>query len=346
MGLSIHAQKILHQHFVNTARSFGVTPGNPLAGQHYSATPSVAQTIYDHIVEDGNPFLRQINGAVPVSEMAGEKVGMLLTGSVASRTDTSGAGERVPKHLDDTDSKTYSLAKTDFDVALKYAKIDAWSKFKDFADRYMRQVRQAMGNDMVKIGWNGTSIAADTVAADLSDVNIGWLEIMRLFNGGAQYLLGGTKGLAGAVTLGESNKAIGGFINLDTLAHDARQMLPIYHRDRPDLVLMVGNDVLSYQEGTYYETNGNTPTEKAVMSGRITKAYATLPTMYPAFFPDSSLLLTPLANLSIYYQDTSVRRTQKDKPEKDEVQDFNSVNMGYVVEDEEAAVFIENITFK
>ena len=65
--------------------------------------------------------------------------------------------------------------------------------------------------------------------------------------------------------------------------------------------------------------------------------------MTPAFFPGSSILVTPLENLSIYYQDSSVRRLQKDKPEKNQVQEFNSVNLGYVVEDEEQAAFIEGI---
>lgn len=335
MQLSAAGRAALIQHFVNTAKAFGIEPGNPSAGQHYAATPTVAQTIYNKIVEDGNPFLQMIN-VMPVSEIKGDKVGMSLTGSVASRTDTTGAGERTPKHLADTASKLYELYHTDFDVALLYSLIDAWAKFPDFAARYMALVRQAIGSDMVKIGWNGTSAAATTAQADLSDVNIGWLEIIRTFNAGSQYLLGA----AGSVTLGSAT-----FDNLDVLAHEAKQMLPVYHRNRPDLVCLVGDDVLSYQDSTYYETNGNTPTEKAMLSGRITRAYAGMPTFRPPFFPDGSLLVTPLRNLSIYYQDSSVRRTQKDKPEKNQVEDFNSVNMGYVVEDEEMTAFIEGIEF-
>ena len=122
-------------------------------------------------------------------------------------------------------------------------------------------------------------------------------------------------------------------------------MLPVHLRNRDDLVLMVGNDVMSYQEDVYLELNGNTPTEKAMLSGRITKAYAGMPTITPAFFPDSTILVTPLKNLSIYYQDTSVRRLQKDKPERNEVQDFNSANHGYVVEDELLTALIEGIEF-
>jgi len=343
MNLSTNAQAVLAQHFVNTAKSYGLAAGNAQSGQNFAATVTAAQRIYTKIVEDGNPFLALIN-VLPVSEMTGEKVGMSLSGRVASRTDTSASGERTPKHLNQLDSTAYALTATEFDVALKYALVDMWAKFPDFAARYMALVRQAIGNDMLTIGWLGTSKAANTVAADLSDVNIGWLQLIRVYNAGSQYLIGNaTANLADSVTLGGT--ALGGFLNLDILAKAAKEMLPIHHQNRDDLVLLVGSDVLSYQQDTYYEANGNTPTEKAMLSGRITKAYAEMPTMVPPFFPQSSLLITPLSNLSIYYQDSSVRRLQKDKPEKNEVQEFNSVNQGYVVEDEEMTAFIEGITF-
>jgi len=341
MNLSALARKALDEHFANTAKAFGMPAGVPTAGQHYAATPTVNQRIYNKIVEDGNEFLRMIN-VLPVTEIKGEKIGMSLTGRVASRTDTSGAGERAPKHLVDTAAIPYELFPTEFDVALKYALIDAWAKFPDFRQRYMTLVRQAIGNDMLQIGWSGTSAATATnIGANplLQDVNIGWLQIMRLFNGGSQYLLGNG---VGSVKIGPNSS----FKNLDDLAHNVKQMLPIYHRQNPNLVLLVGSDVLSYQEETYLAMNGNTPTEKAMLSGRITKAYAGMPTMSPAFFPQSSVVVTTFNNLSIYYQDSSVRRLQKDKPEKNEVQDFNSVNQGYVVEDEELMAFAEVIEFE
>ena len=341
MNLSPNGRAVLDTHFADTARAFNVTPGNPAAGQNYAATPSVAQTIYTKIVEDGNEFLRSIN-VIPVSEMKGERIGMSLTGRVGSRTDTTGANERTPKHLVDTAAKLYEVFATEFDVALSYAKIDMWAKFPDFRQRYMALVRQAIGNDMLQAGWTGTSIAATTDLVTnplLQDLNKGWLQLIREFNGGSQYILGDG---VGSVKIGPTSS----FVNLDVLAHAAKELLPVYFRNRPDLVLCAGSDVLSYQEDVYLEANGNTPTEKAMLSGRITKAYAGLPTISPAFFPQSAIMVTPLQNLSIYYQDSSVRRLQKDKPEKNEVQDFNSVNQGYVIEEEEMMSFIENIEFE
>tara|TARA_R110002050_G_scaffold57423_3_gene128938 strand:+ start:84803 stop:85825 length:1023 start_codon:yes stop_codon:yes gene_type:complete len=339
MALSIAAKARLQEHFNQTAKAFGVEANIMVVGNHYAATPTAAQTIYQKIIEDGNAFLASIN-ILPVSEMTGQKIGMSLSGRVASRTDTSNpANERTPKHLSNLDTTGYSLAPTEFDVALSYAKIDSWAKFPNFASLYMALVRLAIGNDMLQIGWTGASVATGTNIGTnplLQDVNKGWLQLIREFNGGSQYLLGAT----GSVTLGSAT-----FKNLDVLAKAAKDMLPVHLRNRDDLVLMVGNDVMSYQEDVYLELNGNTPTEKAMLSGRITKAYAGMPTITPAFFPDSTILVTPLKNLSIYYQDTSVRRLQKDKPERNEVQDFNSANHGYVVEDELLTALIEGIEF-
>jgi len=339
MQLSTLTRARLQDHFTATALAFGVEGNVVAVGNHYAATPTMVQAIYRKIIEDGNAFLSSIN-IVPVSEMSGEKIGFSLAGRTASRTDMSNpANERTPKHLSSLDSKGYLLAATEWDVALSYAKIDSWAKFPNFATLYMSLVRLAIGNDMLQVGWSGTLAAAATDIATnplLQDVNKGWLQLIREFNSGSQYLLGA----AGSVTLGSTT-----FKNLDVLAKAAKDMLPVYHRNRDDLVLLVGNDVMSYQDDVYLELNGNTPTEKAMLSGRITKAFAGMPTLTPAFFPDSTIVVTPLRNLSIYYQDSSVRRLQKDKPERNEVQDFNSANQGYVVEDEEMTGLIEGIEY-
>lgn len=339
MNLSTKALAVLAAHFVATAEAFGVAPGNPLSGQNFTATPTIAQTVYKKIVENGSAFLQMIN-VIAVTEMAGEKVGIGVSGRIASRTDTSGVGERLAKNLASSLAHGYACVATEFDVALKYALIDAWSKNPEFALLYMQAVREAIANDMLQVGWTGTSAAAATDIATyplLQDLNIGWLQLLRTFNTGSQYVIGTGPS---PISLG----ATGTFKTLDSLAHDARQRIDKRFRSRPDLVVLVGADLLAAQEATYYEANGNTPTEKAMMSGLITRAYAGMPTISPPFIPDGTVLVTPLKNLSIYYQDSSVRRLQKDKPEKNEVQEFNSVNQAYVVEEEFAASYVENVT--
>ena len=332
MNLSPQTRQVMAEFIRQTAAAY-----QSQVGQEYAATPTIAQSLNLKIIEDGNWFLQLINGGVPVTEMSGEKVAMGLTGSVTSRTDTSGNGERQAKHLNDLNGDGYQLYKTDSDVALKYSLIDAWAKFPEFRTMYTQAVRRAIGNDRLKIGWNGTSVAADTVAADLSDVNIGWLKQIRDYNGGAQYLLGN----AGSITLGG-----GTFPNLDTLVYDAKNRIEKAFRDNPDLVVLLGGGVMQAAKGSYYEANGNTPTEKSKLHERMTfDTYGGLPAYYPPFFDDDSILITPLKNLSIYYQDSSWRRQQIDNPKKDQYEDFNTRNEGYVVEEEGMTSLVEGIEY-
>lgn len=338
MPLNETGRSRLDQHFVDTAHAFNQTPRDPSAGQHFSATPSVAQRIYEKVVEHGDDFLKMVN-VYPRSEVKGQKLGMSLTKRVGSNTDTSNGNKRKPTRLNSLDSKGYELFKNNFDVAIGYEDIDTWAKFSDFEDRYMNLVRRSIADDWLQCGWTGTHYSKDSDIETyplLEDFNIGWLQLLREYNAGSQHFSATTDA---PLLLGGSTAK-----NLDVLVHMAKEMLPIYHRNRKDLVAIIGGDILSSQEETYYENNGDTPTEKALLSGRITKAYGSLPSIYAPFFPGDSVMVTPLKNLSIYYQDTSVRRTQRDMPDIDEVQDFNSLNLGYAVENEEMSAFIEGIT--
>jgi P2 family phage major capsid protein len=340
-ALSAQGRQALAQHFNRTAIAYGVAAGNPLAGQHFAATPTVAQTIVKKIVESANPFLASLR-TIPVTEIKGQKVLLGLTGRVARRTDTSSTGERVPNRLVDTGDQDYELFKTEFDIALSYADIDAWAKFPNFADLYMQAVREAISNDILQAGWTGiTAETATNIVSNplLEDLNIGWLQKIRAYNSGSQYAIGTTEI---PITLGTG----GSYANLDEAVHDIKQTIATQFRGRGDHVALVSDDLLVSQEDVYYQTQGNTPTEKALLGGFITKAFGGLPTVTPPFFPDGTILITPLANLAVYYQDSSIRRLQRDWPSKDEVQEFNSMNMGYVVQEELACSLVENITLE
>lgn len=59
-------------------------------------------------------------------------------------------------------------------------------------------------------------------------------------------------------------------------------------------------------------------------------------------------MITSWDNLSIYWQEDSWRRSTIDNPKRDQVEDYNSRNEGYVVEDYEKFAAIEsgNVVFK
>jgi P2 family phage major capsid protein len=313
---------------------------NNLSAHEVYNTPTRAQTAELRPVQLAQPFLTSIP-MIPVSEIAGQKVLVGLSARVASRTDTSSSGERVPKTLLSLGSQNYDAVATEFDVGIRYADIDAWAKFPNFTDLYMQAVRNAIAQDMLQTGWTGTSAATSTNIGTnplLQDLNIGWLQKIRTFNSASQYVIGTGPS---PISIG---KTTGVFKNLDHLVRDATERVSLAHRDRTDLVALISRNLVASQENTYFADNGNTPSEKILLDGVVRKAYGGLPTIVPPFMPNGAVLITPLSNLAIYYQDSSVRRLQRDWPSKNQVQEFNSMNLAYVVQDEFATSLVENVT--
>ncbi|BBU79175.1 hypothetical protein EIMP300_05750 [Escherichia coli] len=71
----------------------GIDAGD--VSKKFTVEPSVTQTLMN-TMQESSDFLTRIN-IVPVSEMKGEKIGIGVTGSIASTTDTAGGTERQPK---------------------------------------------------------------------------------------------------------------------------------------------------------------------------------------------------------------------------------------------------------
>jgi hypothetical protein len=111
----------------------------------------------------------------------------------------------------------------------------------------------------------------------------------------------------------------------------------------PGLVVIVGDDLIVDKYGPIMdaaEGSLDTLAKAAVMADR---QLGGLPTVRVPYFPANAFLITTLNNLSIYYQDSKVRRLIKDQPELDQVTDFQSSNEAYVVEDYSFSALVENI---
>ena len=61
-------------------------------------------------------------------------------------------------------------------------------------------------------------------------------------------------------------------------------------------------------------------------------------------FPAGAILITRYDNLSRYYQEGARRRTIIDNPKRDQIENYESSNDAYVVEDYGLAALAENIT--
>lgn len=314
------------------ATTFGVAS----VAEQFSVTPTVAQTLQSKIVEE-DTFLKKIN-TFPVDEIKGEKVLGAVAGVLGKRTNTE-ANDRAPQEVLALGSQNYELFSTEFDTFIKYATVDAWAKFPNFQERYAKWVRTAIAMARVRTGWYGTSAAAvtnKTTYPNGEDVNKGWFQKLREYNSGAQWLLEGAT--EDQIRIG----AGGDYPNLDAAVHDLRQMLDPIYRERSDLVVFIGSDLLAADKAALYVAQGATPSEKERIANElVTKSYGGLPVDTPSGFPSRGLFITTYANLSWYYQDSSVRRQVVDNPRRNRIEDFTSVNEGYVIENEELAAGFE-----
>ncbi|MFJ4587728.1 phage major capsid protein, P2 family [Pseudomonas moraviensis] len=323
--------------YADLQEAMAETYGIERASKTFSVEPSIAQELNDSITAKAD-FLERIN-VVPVSEIKGEKVFIGVNGPVTGRTNTK-TTDREAKDASALENTTYELSDTQSDVGLPYAKIDAWAKFPDFQDRYSGAVQKRIAQDRIVIGFHGTHAATQTdLAANpkLQDVNKGWLQQLRE-QAPQQVLKEGAA--AGKVTLG----AGGDYANLDALVHDTKQMVDEILREDGDLVAIIGSDLLAADKAKLYTKQGDTPTEKERIENlQVIATYGGLPSFSVPNFPVNAVLVTSWDNLSIYFQDSSWRKQAVDNPKRSRVEDYNSRNEGYVIEQLEKIALTENV---
>ncbi|MNJ31084.1 Phage major capsid protein, P2 family [compost metagenome] len=332
-SLSAYGAKMYAELQLAIAETYGVE----LPTKQFSVEPSIAQELNDAITAKSD-FLSRIN-VIGVSEIKGQKVFIGVSGPVTGRTNTN-TTDRQAKDASALDDTTYELHSTESDVGLSYAKIDAWAKFPDFHQRYSAAVQKQIALDRIMIGFHGVNAAAQTDIVQypmLQDVNKGWLQQLRE-QAPQQVLKEGA--VVGKVTLGTG----GDYANLDALVHDTKQMVDERLRDGGDLVAIIGSDLLAADKAKLYAKQGDVPTEKErVEDAQVIATYGGLPSFSVPFFPVNAVLVTSWDNLSIYFQDSSWRKQTVDNPKRSRVEDYNSRNEGYVIEQLEKIALTENV---
>lgn len=306
--------------------------------ERFNVVPRVQQTL-ETKMQESSSFLKSIN-MIGVTEQVGAKVGVGVSGPVAGRTDTTGNGTRQPRNVLALDSNGYTCAQTNFDTFIRYATLDAWAGFPDFQSRVRDAIIRRQALDRIAIGFNGTSVAATTdLAANplLQDVNKGWLQQLRE-TAPQNVMATGTK-TPGKVVVG----AGGDYANLDAVVFDAITLLAEWHQQDPGLVAIVGRSLMHDKYFPMVNAE-NVPSEMLAADIVISqKRVGGIKAVTVPFFPANKVMVTTLDNLSIYWQRDARRRNLKDVPERDRIENYESSNDAYVVEDLERAVLVENI---
>ncbi|WP_404999056.1 phage major capsid protein, P2 family [Escherichia coli] len=377
----------------------GIDAGD--VSKKFTVEPSVTQTLMN-TMQESSDFLTRIN-IVPVSEMKGEKIGIGVTGSIASTTDTAGGTERQPKDFSKLASNKYECDQINFDFYIRYKTLDLWARYQDFQLRVRNAIIKRQSLDFIMAGFNGVKRAETSDRNSnpmLQDVAVGWLqkyrneaparvmskvtdeegrttsEVIRVGKGGdyasldalvmdatnnliepwyqedpdlvvivGRQLLADKYLEEGRTTSEVIRVGKGGdYASLDALVMDATNNLiePWYQED-PDLVVIVGRQLLAdkyFPIVNKEQDNSETLAADVIISQ---KRIGNLPAVRVPYFPADAMLITKLENLSIYYMDDSHRRVIEENPKLDRVENYESMNIDYVVEDYAAGCLVEKI---
>ncbi|MDB0544396.1 phage major capsid protein, P2 family [Ralstonia solanacearum] len=306
--------------------------------EKFSVSPTIQQKL-ETKVQESSDFLKRIN-FYGVTEQEGEKIGLGVSGPVASTTDTN-EKDRETADISTMDGRRYRCEQTNSDTHITYQKLDAWAKFPDFQTRIRDAIIKRQALDRIMIGFNGVSRAATSNRVTnpmLQDVNKGWLQNLR--EQAPQRVMEEGKKAAGKIIVG----AGGDYGNLDALVFDVvNQLVESWYAEDPELVVLCGRNLLADKYFPLVNTDRE-PTQQLAADIIISqKRIGNLPAVRVPYFPANGLLVTRLDNLSIYYQEGGRRRTILDNAKRDRIENYESSNDAYVIEDLACAAMAENI---
>lgn len=310
--------------------------------EKFNVEPSIQQKLEEGI-QQSSAFLQKINIFV-VNEQSGSAVGLSITRPIASRTNTDNTDRQAtdPTNLDE---RFYFCRQTNFDTSIKYRKLDQWAKFKDFYNRFRSVIIKRQALDRIMIGFNGTSIATTTdIGANpkLQDVNKGWLQKMREENE-SRVMTEGAVG-AGDIKIGGAD---GHYKNYDALVMDLKSaMIDEVHQGNPDLVVLCSQTTV---DDKYFPLVNKDQENSEKLAADIIisqKRMGGLPVHAVPFFPENTILITTYENLSIYVQEGARRRHVIDNPKRDQIENYESSNEDYYIEDLGLACMAENIVLQ
>lgn len=273
-------------------------------------------------VQESNDLLKKIT-VMGVTDTEGEALSIGTSGLYAKRTDTK-KGARKPKLLSGPSGTRWKVAPTEFDVAIDYATLDAWARFKDFRQRYMKHVFEIMAGNRLLVGWYGEKAeeTTDSIAnPNGEDINYGWFA--RLKKEKPEHFLGSEEGEV--IKLG----AGGDYTNLDTLVFDLYGLIPVANRSGNEVVLL-GSELLTYDANKNLALNSDDPRRKKEVT-TMTNRYASLQVVTAAHLPPRAVLVTDPKNLHLYVQEGASRRHQREEPDYNRITDYMSTNDAYTI---------------
>lgn len=329
MQLNNRALDFIDAFSAGLAEHYGVT--NP--SRAFKLTDPQETTLRAALLESVE-FLSMITVA-DVDQLSGQVVSV---GASALHTGRKAEG-RFTKRVG-VDGNDYKLVETDSCAALRWDLLSMWANAGsegEFFQMVQTFSNQAFALDMLRIGFNGKSVAVDTDPEknpNGEDVNIGWHARMKTFNDGFQIM-------DTPITLDDK----GDYRSLDAMASDLiNAKIPAQFRTDPRLVVLVGADLVTAEQYRLYQA-ADRPTEK-IAAQLLGSTIAGRPAIIPPFMPGKRMVVTPLSNLHIYTQRGTRQRKAEFVEDRKQYENKYLRNEGYAVEVPElyAAIDEEAVT--
>ena len=311
--LNQQAEIYLQKYCTQLAQAFGVTN----VAKQFSLSNPMDIRLREAIMFS-HEFLQRIT-CNDVDQLTGQ---VIVTGTSQLLTGRREGGRFVRKL--GVDGNIYTLNETDSCAALDWATLSVWANSGD-ENQFFRMIQDFMDKqfalDMLRVGFNGTH-AAKTTDPDKyrngEDVNKGWHQIAKEWNGGAQVL-------TSPVTLG-----VGGtYATLDAMASDLVNHLPIECRNDPEIVILVGSDLLAAEQFRLYG-KADTPTEN-LAAAQLDTIVAGKKAIVPPYMPGMRIAATTLKNLHLYTQRGTRKRSAEDVQDRKQFENKYWRNEGYAL---------------
>ncbi|OWZ81795.1 phage major capsid protein, P2 family [Pasteurella multocida] len=178
------------------------------------------------------------------------------------------------------DNYRYELFEMDSGVLIPWHLLDHFALYKEQQEaRYEEYIQKQIALDMLQIAWHGQSIAPNTTADDLSDVNKGWIQSLAEQRSRG-FLTEGSKKTGTIKVFGENAD----YSNLDQLALELRQAIDYRHQQRNDLVFLVGYELVAKENTPIFQQAGIAH-KNALSPHYLANNFGGMPTIIPPNFP-------------------------------------------------------------
>ena len=299
----------------------------------FSITPPMETKLRQAILES-HEFLSMIS-VLPVLQIKGQVVDVGNDGLSTGRTESGRFSREMGQ-----EGNTYELVKTDSGAHIMWETMTQWAnsgKKDEWLKLMLNAITRIFALDILRVGFNGTSVATPTnpQANPLGqDVNKGWLTIVKEKK--AAQVLPSAK-------LDPTGAAVDSYKNLDSLAQDLiNTTIAPEHRQDPDLVVLVGSDLVASEQHRLLEAADKPTEHKAAQS--LAKTIAGKKAYTPPFFPAKGIWITNTKNLQVLTQTGTQRRRQKNNEDQDRYESNHLRMEGYAVGNLKKFAAIETVT--